>query len=52
MHLFNRYWSRRDRSLRPTAGYTTDARRWMYQIGSGAISAWEDDLLRNGTRPD
>lgn len=29
MARFNRYWCRRAPELRPTAGYTTDARRWL-----------------------
>lgn len=29
MMRFNRYWSARDPMLKPTAGYTTDARRWL-----------------------
>jgi ribonuclease HII len=29
MHVFNRYWSRQHSGLRPTAGYYTDARRWL-----------------------
>ncbi|MBX3389707.1 MAG: hypothetical protein KF691_09665 [Phycisphaeraceae bacterium] len=29
MHRFNRYWSKRLPELKPTAGYTLDARRWL-----------------------
>lgn len=29
MHRFNRYWSGRMPELKPTAGYTLDARRWL-----------------------
>lgn len=29
MHLFNAYWSRQMKDLRPTAGYYNDARRWL-----------------------
>jgi hypothetical protein len=29
MHLFNDFWSRHSNSLRPTAGYYSDARRWL-----------------------
>jgi len=29
MHRFNRYWSARMPELKPTAGYTLDARRWL-----------------------
>jgi hypothetical protein len=33
MHVFNRYWSRQQNGLRPTAGYYTDARRWLEDAG-------------------
>jgi ribonuclease HII len=33
MHAFNRYWSGRIAGLRPTAGYYTDARRWLREAG-------------------
>jgi ribonuclease HII len=29
MHVFNAYWSRQVAALRPTAGYYTDAKRWL-----------------------
>lgn len=29
MHVFNRYWTAQQGDLRPTAGYFTDARRWL-----------------------
>lgn len=29
MHRFNAYWCEHDPSLRPTAGYYSDARRWL-----------------------
>ena len=29
MHAFNSYWSERQTGLRPTAGYYTDAQRWL-----------------------
>ena len=29
MHAFNRYWSKRQDGLKPTAGYFTDAQRWL-----------------------
>lgn len=32
MHLFNRYWSAHMPLLRPTAGYYTDARRWLGDV--------------------
>ncbi|MFW5829548.1 MAG: hypothetical protein ACOCXA_04735 [Planctomycetota bacterium] len=46
MHLFNDYWCRRHRWLRPTAGYHTDARRWLHQLGSGTVEALMDELVR------
>lgn len=33
MRVFNNYWSGRVTSLRPTAGYYTDARRWLKDAG-------------------
>lgn len=29
MHVFNRYWSGQRNGLKPTAGYYTDAKRWL-----------------------
>jgi len=29
MHLFNRYWCEHHADLKPTAGYYTDAQRWL-----------------------
>jgi hypothetical protein len=29
MHAFNRFWSTQQRGLKPTAGYYTDAQRWL-----------------------
>lgn len=37
MHRFNRYWSGRIPELKPTAGYVTDARRWL-RDASGHIT--------------
>ena len=34
MGAFNEFWSQRAPALRPTAGYTTDARRWLQDAGS------------------
>ncbi|MEM1329377.1 MAG: hypothetical protein AAGG07_02325 [Planctomycetota bacterium] len=36
MHRFNRYWTARMPELKPTAGYVTDARRWMQELGDEA----------------
>ena len=33
MHLFNGYWTRHAADLIPTAGYSTDARRWLKDAG-------------------
>jgi ribonuclease HII len=33
MHAFNAYWQGRLEGLRPTAGYATDARRFLRDIG-------------------
>ena len=32
MHRFNRYWCGRHPELKPTAGYATDARRWLNEM--------------------
>lgn len=34
MHMFNRYWTTHQRALKPTAGYYTDARRWLEDAAS------------------
>lgn len=31
MHAFNSYWARHAPGVRPTAGYVTDARRWLLE---------------------
>jgi ribonuclease HII len=46
MALLNQWWCGRYTWLKPTAGYTTDARRWIHQIGEGELSAHGDRLLR------
>lgn len=46
MHLLNRYWSGRFRWLKPTAGYPQDAKRWIYQLGTGNVGAYGYDLIR------
>jgi ribonuclease HII len=46
MRLFNNYWCGRLRWLKPTAGYATDARRWLHQVGTGTLAAYGNDLLR------
>jgi hypothetical protein len=53
MLLLNRWWSGRHPALRPTAGYTRDARRWMADLGDAALGAFRDALVRNGpAEPD
>lgn len=46
MLLLNRHWSGRLPWLKPTAGYPEDAKRWLHQLGTGYVSAWSDDLIR------
>ncbi len=46
MMMLNRWWCGRLTWLKPTAGYTVDARRWLHQIGSGQTAAWDDHLVR------
>lgn len=48
MELLNRYWCGRLRALRPTAGYPRDARRWLHQLGTGLVGAYEHGLVRAG----
>lgn len=40
MERFNAFWSQRREGVKPTAGYTTDARRWLADMG-GALSDQE-----------
>ncbi|MEQ9095699.1 MAG: hypothetical protein RIE32_05495 [Phycisphaerales bacterium] len=44
MERFNAYWRERRPEVKPTAGYTTDARRWLADM-EGAISADERRVL-------
>ncbi len=46
MMMLNRWWCGRHDSLKPTAGYALDARRWLSQIAIGDISAWDEHLVR------
>lgn len=46
MRLLNDYWSTRLRTLRPTAGYGRDGKRWIFQLGSGLRGAYGYDLIR------
>ena len=48
MHVFNRYWSGRVAGLKSTAGYYTDARRWLRDVGEAVEvdGAGRDALVR------
>ena len=48
MHVFNRYWSGRVAGLKSTAGYFTDARRWLRDVGEAVEvdGAGRDALVR------
>ena len=32
MHVFNEYWTHQVSGVRPTAGYYTDAKRWLGEM--------------------
>jgi ribonuclease HII len=46
MHLFNTYWLSVRPDLRPTAGYTTDARRWLAALGEASLALHGEILVR------
>lgn len=48
MYVFNRYWSGRVAGLKSTAGYYTDARRWLHDVGEavGVDGASREALVR------
>jgi hypothetical protein len=46
MARFNRYWTARVPELRPTAGYVTDARRWLDDVGGVLLPAERDRMVR------
>lgn len=46
MTRFNRYWSGRIAELKPTAGYATDARRWLAEVGAVLTPAERRELVR------
>lgn len=52
MLLLNRYWSGQCRHLKATAGYGSDAHRWLYQLGAGFVEAWRHELVRGRTVRD
>jgi len=46
MGRFNRFWGNRIPELKPTAGYTTDARRWLAEVGAQATSDERTRMIR------
>jgi ribonuclease HII len=47
--LFNRWWGRRQPGLRPTAGYGTDAHRWMRDIPPADLATYRWSLVRGAS---
>lgn len=46
MMRFNRYWCGRFPELKPTAGYVTDARRWLAEVATALSEDERDALVR------
>ncbi len=46
MRRFNRYWEAKLPGLKPTAGYTTDARRWLVDAAEVLAGVDRDSLVR------
>lgn len=46
MARFNRYWCTRLPGIAPTAGYTTDARRWLAELGHAASVDERRSMIR------
>lgn len=46
MGRFNRFWGDRVPELKPTAGYTTDARRWLADVGDRASRDERTRMIR------
>ncbi|MFI4915825.1 MAG: hypothetical protein ACIAS6_04875 [Phycisphaerales bacterium JB060] len=46
MERFNAYWRQRKPEVRPTAGYTTDARRWLADMGESITTAERRAMIR------
>ncbi|MBL0927385.1 MAG: hypothetical protein IBJ11_07015 [Phycisphaerales bacterium] len=46
MARFNRYWGGRVAELKPTAGYATDARRWLRDAGANLTAEERQALIR------
>jgi ribonuclease HII len=46
MARFNRHWGRRVPDLKPTAGYSADARRWLVEMRDVLHPAEREALIR------
>ena len=46
MEAFNRWFEERTPGLKPTAGYATDGRRWLNEVGRGLDGVDRDLLVR------
>ncbi len=48
MHVFNGYWSTQNANLKPTAGYYTDAKRWLTDVAPTLkkLSVKKESLIR------
>ena len=47
MKAFNRYWARRVPDVKPTAGYTTDGRRWLADMGRAVTEVPRELVIRD-----
>jgi ribonuclease HII len=50
MRRFNAYWGERfnelnGRAIHPTAGYATDARRWLEEVGDDVLGRVDREAL-------
>jgi len=48
MYLLNRFWCAQMPSLRMTAGYVQDGRRWLEELGAETLTPHRNLLVRNG----
>jgi len=48
MYLLNRFWCAQVPTLKLTAGYVLDGRRWLDELGAEALVAHRNLLVRNG----
>ena len=46
MARFNEYWALRNPEIKPTAGYTTDGRRWLAEMGTHLSKEERAQLIR------